>query len=198
LGGRDDVWRIRPDLLDKNSVIYSFGVGEDLNFETAVIDQFGATVHAFDPTPRSLEWTLSQCFVPELIFHDLGIGGADGKETFYPPLRSDHVSYSTCVRPTVAGEAVSCEVRRLATIMDQLGHDHLDILKMDIEGSEYDVLSDMLISQTPVRQLLVEFHHRWKEIGPGKTERAVHALSEAGYRIFHVSSTGMEYCFSRE
>ena len=198
LGDAEGVWCIRPDLIDKNSVIYSFGVGEDVCFELALIKRFGATVHAFDPTPRSLQWIRSHPSVPQLILHELGIAAVDGKLTFYPPLRNDHVSYSTLVRKETAAAAVCCEVRRLRTIMDQLGHDHIDVVKMDIEGSEYDVLSDMLVSQTPVRQLLVEFHHRWRDIGPGKTGQAIRALSASGYRLFYVSATGMEYSFSRE
>jgi len=197
LGNAGGVWCILPHSISPASIVYSFGVGEDVSFELALIRQFGATVHAFDPTPRSLQWLRSQPVVPDLKLHELGIGAVDGLATFYPPLRKDHVSYSTCFRKETAGEAVRCQIRRLRTIMNQLGHESIDLLKMDIEGSEYEVLPDVLATKPP-RQLLIEFHHRWKGIGPKKTEEAIGWLRASGYKIFHVSATGMEYSFLRE
>jgi hypothetical protein len=68
---------------------------------------------------------------------------------------------------------------------------------MDIEGAEYDVLSDLLACDVLVRQLLVEFHHGWKDVGLRRTREAIRSLNRAGYRIFHVSSRGGEYSFLR-
>ena len=88
-------------------------------------------------------------------------------------------------------------MHRLGTIMKKLGHASVDLLKMDIEGAEYDVLTDMLTQRIPVKQLLVEFHHRWPEVGIEKTRHAIRSLNEAGYRIFNVSPSGEEYSFLR-
>jgi FkbM family methyltransferase len=35
-------------------------------------------------------------------------------------------------------------MKTLKDIMNELGHEHIDVLKMDIEGSEYDVLENIL------------------------------------------------------
>jgi len=48
-----------------------------------------------------------------------------------------------------------------------------------------------------VQQLLVEFHHRWAQIGVEKTRQAIRDLNAAGYRIFDVSPSGEEYGFVR-
>jgi hypothetical protein len=79
--------------------------------------------------------------------------------------------------------------------MKELGHDSIDILKMDVEGAEYAVLHDVLENSIIVRQLCVEFHHRWREIGVSKTREAISALRARGYRIFHISDSGEEYSF---
>lgn len=52
-GGR---WMACPADIQPNSVIYSFGTGRDLSFDLALIDRHGARVHAFDPTPASVQW----------------------------------------------------------------------------------------------------------------------------------------------
>jgi len=80
--------------------------------------------------------------------------------------------------------------------MERLGHNHIDVLKMDIEGAEYGVIADLLSCNIRVDQLLVEFHHRWPEVGVQKTKQAIRELNRAGYRIFHISQTGEEYSFS--
>jgi hypothetical protein len=77
--------------------------------------------------------------------------------------------------------------------MRLLGHYRIDLLKLDIEGAEYDVIRDMLVSSIDVRQLLVEFHHRFRGIGKGATAAALADLHRAGFRIFYISPHGREY-----
>jgi hypothetical protein len=79
--------------------------------------------------------------------------------------------------------------------MKKLSHSRIDVLKMDIEGAEYEVLTDFLASRVPVQQLLVEFHHRWRDVGLDRTRSAIQDLNGAGFRIFHVSASGEEYSF---
>ena len=86
-------------------------------------------------------------------------------------------------------------VRRLGTILEELGHDRLDILKMDIEGAEYDVIEEIVNAPVPISQVLIEFHHRFPHIGTGKTRQAIARLNSAGYRIFNVSASGEEISF---
>jgi hypothetical protein len=90
---------------------------------------------------------------------------------------------------------VEAPVCRLDTILKTLGHMKIDVLKMDIEGAEYEVVSDFLASRAAVGQLLVEFHHRWDDVGLQRTKEAVRNLNAAGFRIFHVSASGEEYSF---
>jgi len=79
--------------------------------------------------------------------------------------------------------------------MKMLGNTAIDVLKMDIEGAEYEVLWDLLGCGIRPRQILVEFHHRWPELGIERTRRAVRELNQAGYLIFNVSASGEEYSF---
>jgi hypothetical protein len=83
-----------PARLPERPLVYSFGVGEDATFDLGVIEKFGATVHAFDPTPRSSAWVERQSLPSQFIFHPVGIGGEDGTAEFYPPERDEHVSFS--------------------------------------------------------------------------------------------------------
>lgn len=56
LGNEGASWCVCPTGLSENSIAYSFGVGREISFDIALIQQFGMRVHAFDPTPRSVAW----------------------------------------------------------------------------------------------------------------------------------------------
>jgi len=53
------------------------------------------------------------------------------------------------------------EVKTLKTTMEVLGHTHIDVLKMDVEGSEYQFLESAIDAYDcpPVSQMSIEWHH---------------------------------------
>ena len=114
-----------------------------------------------------------------------------------PPPEAHFVSYSAIDSRHASDSVIAAPVHRLTTIMQMLGHKKIDLLKMDIEGSEYAVIADLIASAVPVEQLLVEFHHRRPEVGMGRTRAAIENLHRAGYRLFDVSWSGEEYSFWR-
>lgn len=195
LGNEKAEWCICPAKLSKESVIYSFGIGTDVSFDLELIRRFGATVHGFDPTPRSISWVRAQRLPEQFVIHEFGIYAHDGNAVFRPPENTQHVSYSVLPRGGATAGVVEAPVRRLATIMKMLGHARVDLLKMDIEGGEYEVVEDLIGTKIAVGQLLVEFHHRWPEAGLPRTREAVQKLNQAGFRVFNVSATGEEYSF---
>ena len=42
--------------------------------------------------------------------------------------------------------------------MKENGHSHLDLLKMDIEGAEFEVIDSIIEDQVPINILCIEFH----------------------------------------
>lgn len=189
---------VDPTQLNEQSVVYSFGVGDDISFDLSLMKTFGCHVYAFDPTPKSISWVRQQTLPEGLHFFDYGIAPVDGELTFYPPANPEHVSYSLIGHPSRSGVPLVAPVLRLQTIIDRLGHDHLDVLKMDVEGAEYDVLSQIDFQRTIIYQLLVEFHHRFEAVSWQRTKSAVRLLHNAGYKTFYVSESGDEFSFIRQ
>jgi FkbM family methyltransferase len=194
LGSRAAGWWLCPEGLGPDSVVYSFGIGTDVDFDLALIDRFGLRVHAFDPTPASLDWLRTQDLPEALEVHPFGLADRDGAVDFHPPARADHVSHS--LLPGVLGDAgrppVRVPVRRLSTLMATLGHHRIDLLKLDIEGAEYAALEDVLAAGLDIRQILVEYHHRFPGVGPEATRRSLALLRWHGFRLFAVSGSGEE------
>ncbi|BET67464.1 hypothetical protein ASA1KI_23820 [Opitutales bacterium ASA1] len=192
LGEGYNAWNIDARTrLGPDSVVYSVGIGWDIGFDRALIRRFGCTVHAFDPTPSSIEWTRTQTLPPEFIIHEVGLAEYDGWAT---------IEWSNKPRSFVANMPQRdghprVPVARLETICKELRHARIDLIKIDIEGAEYAVLDDLVRHGPWPRQLLVEFHHRLPGVGLARTKQAVSELREIGYALFAVSGTGEEFSF---
>src|SRR5262245_25223332 len=121
--------------LNARSIVYSCGVGEDVSFDLGLIERYGCRVHAFDPTARSIAWARAN--VDHLLWtlHPVGIAASDGEAVFTPPDNQSHVSFFRAADDASRDrEVVRLTVRSLPSIMRELSHDRIDLLKMDIEG----------------------------------------------------------------
>jgi FkbM family methyltransferase len=192
-------WTICPEGITPKSIVYSVGVGDDISFEISLIRSFSLpTLFAFDPTPTAISWLSGQHVPDEFRLFQYAIAERDGTAKFFPHDNPDFVAHSLIPRKATASQAVEVPLRTLPTVMLELGHDHIDLLKMDIEGAEYAVIENLLLEKVDIRQLLVEFHHhdRYTEgMSAGRTREAVHRLNQAGFKIFHVTPRGDEYSF---
>ena len=195
----DGDWRYTPDGLDERSVVYSLGVGDDIGLDLTLIGKHGVTVHAFDPTPNSIEMLAGRDLPSRFKFHPWAVAAQDGSLTFYPRLKKDgstsEVMFTMVAEEATRADAIEVPAHTLQTIMGKLGHSRIDLLKMDIEGAEYEVIEGMLASSILPRQLLVEFHHRFPGNGLPRTAALIERLRGAGYRIIAVSEIGREVSF---
>jgi FkbM family methyltransferase len=188
-------WDVVTTNIDNNSIVYSFGVGEDASFDIALIEEYNLALHAFDPTPRSIDWVNRQRFSNHFVMHDYGLATFDGKASFNPPENPDHISHTLLERPSTKANAILVPVKKLSTIMKELGHNQIDILKMDIEGAEYGVINDINKSDIRPGQILVEFHHRFPGVGVKRSKEAILTLRSMGYQLFSFSATNEEFSF---
>jgi len=195
LGDKSAEWMICPDNINANSIIYSFGIGENISYDLELIKRYNVTVHAFDPTPKSLEWLKKQELPEQFKSYPFGLADYDGDAEFHLPENAEYVSCSMIDEGKMKNQFVKVNVCRLKTLMGKLNHTEIDILKMDIEGAEYSVLNDILKEKLNIKQILIEFHHRYKNVGIEKSISAIKLLNSHGYKIFAVSFSGEEYSF---
>jgi FkbM family methyltransferase len=170
-------WTIVTRGLRPDAVIYSGGVGEDITFEQELIRRFGVKIHIFDPAPVAAR-TLALASVDGLLFKPVGlaasttggfsIGGGTASSTWLK-----------------AGGSETLPCTSLAREMKINGHDSIDLLKIDIEGFEYEVLESCLAEQIQIKQLCVEFHDFFPEIPKAKTKSMIRALQSHGFDLIH-------------
>ncbi len=137
----------------------------------------------------------------QFAFHPWAVAASDGSLTLYPYLKKNgiksDVMYTLIVEEETIDDVIEVPAYTLSTISEKLGHDKIDLMKMDIEGAEYEVLDGLLASPIKPTQLLVEFHHRFPGIGLEKTADTIERLRDAGYKIFAISEIGREVSFLR-
>jgi hypothetical protein len=130
-------------------VVYSFGISVDSSFEEELLLTTDCTIYCFDPSIGALpkpnlysdeEW--HQLQRERIFFHKIGLG-------------ADHSG-----NIDILGL-----VQTLDDVMYQYKHTFIDILKVDVEGAEWDIFKNIFpasgsrdISRR-IGQLLVELHY---------------------------------------
>src|SRR5690606_15464557 len=111
----------------------------------------------------------------------------------YLPKSKEHVPGSVYDHSLVdEHDSVDVLLKEFKEIVQENGHTAIDVLKMDIEGSEYAVMEGILNSGIAIKQILVETHERFFTDGKAKGDLFFKQLYQKGYRIFAISDTYQE------
>lgn len=162
-------------------IVYAAGIGEGADFEELIAGKYAVSVHAFDCTVPA-NTTLKN----GVHFHHWCLGGKD--QNFEGNSWSTNAKNKTFVFKT------------LANTMKELGHEHIDLLKMDIEGFEWDLIdTEIFKSKNMVDlpdQIAIELHSQGASqkyvpvhLSKDKTRKFVNdfvlKLWRLGYRVVH-------------
>jgi FkbM family methyltransferase len=171
-------WSIPDGLVQPDWTVYCAGVGLDATFDLGLIERYGCVVHAFDPTPSTVRYVDTLTVDPaRFILHRYALWSQDGEVYLYSHEWADTNFSAINLHGTTSGFTATC--RTLPSVMRELGHDHIDLLKLDIEGAEYPVLESVIDGTVRPRVLCVEFHkHDWRI---GQMVQTVRRLQGIGY-----------------
>jgi FkbM family methyltransferase len=174
-------WTIVTRGMNAGAAIYSGGVGEDITFEQELIRRYGVKIHIFDPSPVAAR-TIEQANNDHLLFKPVGLTGS-GKGQFAIGGGTGSSTWLKAAEKVDEGEGLACT--SLLQEMKGNGHDSIDLLKIDIEGFEYEVLESCLSHGIPIKQLCVEFHDFFPDIPKSKTVGMIRMLQSHGFDLIH-------------
>jgi FkbM family methyltransferase len=213
-------WHCYADLLQPGEVALCIGAGDDVSFDVLLNARYGQHVVCVDPTPRAIT------HVRELLHahadgQTIPIGGAgttsyalesfaaerfqlvpcavwssDTELDLYFPRDPTHISLSA-VNLQGTHSTITVPACRIETLLRDLHLTDISLLKMDVEGAEYEVLEDLLRSHVSPRQLLVEFEdfNRPRSLlFLARVLKMLRRLKLAQYQLRHVE--GANFLFS--
>jgi len=80
----------------------------------------------------------------------------------------------------LSGEKIRVQSVRLDTLIRRFGFERVDLVKMDIEGAEYPVLTDPSLDLSKVENMVVEVHYGF---GSRESREIMRALAMHGFKI---------------
>ena len=159
-----------PESIADNSVIFCLGLSRDWSFETEISAQVkGARIFAFDPTVN-LKMLIAECFAAlkqvcnfksdESLNRRARVFGYRSK-IVKNYLMSFQLKRNKHIQKWVKDK--SSEVQNhisIGEIFAKYGKNREVVLKIDIEGDEFEVLDELLSlgQMSAVRSLFIEFH----------------------------------------
>jgi FkbM family methyltransferase len=203
-------WYCCPALLGPGRTAMCCGAGEDITFDVALNAMWGMRIICVDPTPRAilhvesflaasrdgrpmqieagpLSYDMTGFRATDFIFVPRAVWSTDGILDLYAPKDPAHVSYSA-LNLQHTSERIRVRSSTVGSILRELGVTQLSLLKVDIEGAEYEVLRSMLAAGILPEQVLVEFDQVNQPLTPWfwvEFMRVIRELCDAGYGLVH-------------
>jgi FkbM family methyltransferase len=174
-----------PDILveadiDERSIVLDVGafVGE---WSEKISNRYGSTIYAFEPNPLVLHaFSRRLADHPNIVRLGYGLGAADHTATL---AQAGPGSSIYTVDPDL--ESTDVQIRDVVGVLDELGIAEIDLLKVNIEGGEYD-LFDRLIETDwlPSIRLVSAQFHEWHPKAYRRRRAIRRALSSSHVEVW--------------
>ncbi|KAM5256529.1 LOW QUALITY PROTEIN: putative methyltransferase-like protein 24 [Ctenodactylus gundi] len=168
----DDRFALAAHMRSEQCRLYSVGLGsEDTRFEVRMARD-GCEVHRFDPSVRSPHTLQGQ----RLWHHRLSVDWRDP-------------------HPALAAHKLALRTRKLGSILNDFGHQQIDVLKANLESAEWKVLENLILEDVleQIGQLVFEIHLHWPGFEVSGSDSSVvrfwysllKELERKDFRLFH-------------
>jgi FkbM family methyltransferase len=177
------------DAFTESSVVADVGCGHEAELSRLLIKEHGLRAFGVDPTRKHAPYLreLEQTTAGRFTHLPFAVTCANGPLTFH---ESDENESGSVLRGhanilqdrTHDYEVESVDLTHLAR---RLGGGNVDLLKLDLEGAEYDLLAHVSgAALQPFSQLFVEFHHHCTDHSVRETKALVARIARAGFKVF--------------
>lgn len=140
--------------LEQNSVVFDIG-GYIGNYASDIYAKYGCNVYLFEPSEPFFRQCITR-FEGNGNIHCFNYGLSDKSGEF---VLSDDADGSAISESDGIGQRVM--VRRFKEVYEELGSPQIDLLKINIEGGEYDLLPHLIETGiiNRVKYIQVQFHN---------------------------------------
>jgi len=164
--------------LDADSVVVDVGAYDGVWAEE-IAERYGMHLYAFEPNPDMIPHARSRLArFEKATLYPYALGGADATATLTLRGMGTTLFAGSGDEPPGGNErTVTVEVRDIKRVLDEIGIDDIDFVKINIEGGEFDLL-DRLIETGDVsrfRIIQVQFHE-WHRAAYSRRRKIQKAL----------------------
>jgi FkbM family methyltransferase len=155
------------------------------------------TIHCFEPEPANVARLRRNVslngFQDRVTVHEVALGRRDERARFFVRGQVGAGMHSLLVGPDAEDEAVDVQVVTAGRYMQEL-QVRCDVVKIDVEGSEMDVLAGMhdLFASGAVRHLLIEVHPRELAAAGSDPDALRRWLEDRDYDLIWSSGRGLQ------
>jgi FkbM family methyltransferase len=158
------------------------------SFARAIASRFGADVRIVEANPRLYSELSKSTAFPS--FHCAVVAYDADSVRFNLAVNDEGSSVLTLPEKSCFGSTLSETVqvpgRSLTSLLQEIGWDQIDLLKLDIEGAEVEVLDSLdRVALSRIAQLTVEFHSAPQfcfDLGP-QVEQCLERLAKVGFVV---------------
>jgi FkbM family methyltransferase len=155
-------------------------------FSAAIVERFKCKCVAVEPSPEPFAAIQCNSQISKL---QLAVSDRNGQCDFH--VAPDSTASSMMQRDAASIETVTVRTTTLADLLEQLGWDRVDLVKVDIEGAEIPMLNacpDDALRR--IGQLSVEFHD-FNGVTPSRdVEATLNRLRDIGFQSVRMSRVG--------
>lgn len=147
----------------RDGVAIDVGVGDNPDFTLFLMKKYNTESFVVDPTLKHMDKLRTfEKQHPLAHYLPLALGAKNESQTFYESqinvsgsLRKDHMNVRN--DPSIA---YNVQVVTLNRLLQECGNKPVGIIKIDIEGEEYEFVKSVTTSDLRrIRQVIIEFHH---------------------------------------
>jgi FkbM family methyltransferase len=173
--------------LDASSVVVDCG-GYEGDWAAEIHARFGCCVFVFEPVQAHGQ-TLRQRFTANAQVQVLAFGLHSRDAQAHMTLAGDASSHAGPAPGPAGGAIELVQLRDVAAVLPELGIDHVALMKVNIEGGEFELIERLIDSGwvSRIDHLQVQFHRFVPD-----AERRRHALRER-LRATHVERYNFEF-----
>ncbi|WP_036303339.1 FkbM family methyltransferase [Methylotenera sp. L2L1] len=142
--------------LNKDSIVFDLG-GYHGDFAAAIHEKFGCTIYIFEPVPEFYQMCVDRFQGnKKIVCLNYGLSSADG---WLDINMAENASSFTS--PNIKGSMQRVQVRSVVDCIRELMINQIDLMKINIEGGEFDVVPAIIESGDikKVQYLQVQFHN---------------------------------------
>ncbi len=159
LGSTYGAWMAPRSAIELGWTCYCVGAGADISFDLELLRRFNARIRCVDPVPEYVAGARASAWgEPGFSVHHAAIASRNGplrmQLTHHPGSRSLSSAqlYDT-------DDFIEVPGRTLESLMAEFGDDRIDLLKLDIEGAEYEILPTLALPALGVKVFALQLHH---------------------------------------